>query len=132
MDGGLTSGRGAAGLLLEARGDIARAVTERMYADEPALLERFGAAGRERCLEDLHFTVDHLAPAVELEEPAMFESYVRWLDGLLRARGVGTAHVLRSLELTEKEVRERLPADEAGVVAGVLRAGAGVLAGGRG
>ena len=131
MDG-VSPSRSAARLLLEARSEIARSVTDRMYAEDATLLERFGAVGRERCLEDLHFTVEHLAPAVELDEPAMFEGYVRWLDGLLRARNVSTAHVRRSLELTEALVHERLPPEEAGIVIGVIRAGSGVLAGSAG
>ena len=127
MDG-LTPDARAAALLLEEKENLARAVTAAMYEEDPSLLERFGATGRERCLEDVRFTVEHLVPAVDLGDPEMFAKYVRWLDGLLRARKVETRHVRRSLELVEEAVRATFPVEEAGVVADFLRAGTDVLA----
>jgi len=86
-------------------------------------MTRYGAVGRERCLEDIRYTIDHLIPAVDLAQPSMFATYVGWLDDLLRARNVSTREVIRSLELIEQAVRNELAPDEANVVASCLRAG---------
>jgi len=110
------AGRAAARLLAE-KSAIAHAVTDTLYAERRYLLERYGARGRERTLEDMHYNVEHLIPAVDLGEPAMFATYVRWLDSVLRARNVPTREVVRCLELVTSEVRERFPADEADAVA---------------
>jgi hypothetical protein len=128
----LTAGGRAAARLLEEKSAIARAATDRLYAERPQLLERYGAVGRERCLEDLHFTLDHLIPAVDLGKREMFVDYARWLDGLLRARAVPTTDVVRSLELIEQEAHARLPDDQSAAVGAILRAGCLALRGAEG
>jgi hypothetical protein len=116
-------GRRAAARLLDDREALARAITDRLYAERPALAAKYGAAGREKCLQDLRYTIEHLTPAVDLGEPALFAGYVRWLDELLRARNVDTEEVALSLRLTEAVLRERLAADEADAVVPAIRAG---------
>jgi len=115
-------GRAAAELLAR-KASLAHTATDALYADMPELMDRYGAAGRERCLEDIQYTIDHLIPAVDLAQPSMFTTYVGWLDDLLRARNVSTREVIRSLELIEQAVRGELAPDEADVVAACLRAG---------
>lgn len=118
-----SAGARAARGLLAGREALAREITEALYAEMPALLEKHGESGREKCLQDMRYNLEHLAPAVELEEPALFAGYARWLNDLLLARGVDTAEVVRSLALTERVVRERMPPEEADAVARSLRAG---------
>lgn len=108
---------------------LARALTDRLYAEMPALLDRYGAVGRQKCLQDMGYNLEHLAPAVELADPAVFARYARWLDDLLRARGIPTGEVRRSLELMEQAVHERFPPDEADAVVPCIRAGLAALAG---
>ena len=92
-------GRRAAERLLEHQDALARAVTARLYAERPELLARHGERGREKCLQDMRYNVEHLVPAVDLEDPALFATYVRWLTGMLAARGVAADDVTRCLEL---------------------------------
>lgn len=114
--------------LAGARESFARWVTDRMYEERPDLLARYGERGRDKCLQDLRYTIDHLVPAVELEDPALFTSYVRWLDELLRARNVDTVHTVRSLELLAEAADAMLPPDEAEVARRILEAGVAQLA----
>jgi len=122
MDPITVEGRAAAELLAR-KTSLAEMATDALYADMPELMTRYGAVGRERCLEDIRYTIDHLIPAVDLAQPSMFATYVGWLDDLLRARNVSTREVIRSLELIEQAVRNELAPDEANVVASCLRAG---------
>ena len=117
----------AASRLLGHTNELAEAVTGSLYAEMPELTSRYGSIGREKCTQDLRYTIEHLIPAVDLGQPEMFASYVRWLDALLRARNVSTHEVVRSLQLTEQIVRTRLPADEAEAVATCVRAGLAAL-----
>jgi hypothetical protein len=119
----VSAGSQAADRLLAGKEALAGAVIEALYAERPGLVARYGPVGREKCLQDMHYTLEHLIPAVELDRPAMFADYTVWLGRLLRARSVATEDVLRSLELMEDVVRARLPADEAAVVGPILRAG---------
>lgn len=114
--------RAAWGLLAD-REALAREITDALYAERPELLGKYGERGREKCLQDMCYNLEHLAPAVELAEPALFAGYARWLNDLLLARGIPTDEVVRSLELTERVARERMPREEADEVARSLRAG---------
>jgi hypothetical protein len=120
----------AARRLLDEKEELARMLTARLYAELPELDGRYGESGRVRCLEDMRFNVEHLAPAVELGLPVMFRSYVRWLDGLLRARNVATAEVVRTLHLMQALVRERFDEAEAAAIEVCIRAGLDELAAG--
>ena len=126
MDEVTIEGR-ASGQLLSLKETLATAVTNALYREMPELTERYGPAGRLKCVQDVRYTIEHLVPAVDLGQPAMFATYVQWLDSLLRARNVSTHEVVRSLELTEQIVREWLTADEADAIATCLHAGLATL-----
>lgn len=126
-----SAGTRAAQFLEIQREALAVEITGALYAEMPELLAKYGERGRERCLQDMRYNLEHLAPAVELEEPLVFASYALWLNDLLRARNVPTVEVVRSLELTERIVRERMPTEEADAVARCLRAGVDALGGPR-
>lgn len=117
----------AADALNGQREALARAVTEALYAEMPELMDRYGERGRQKCLQDMRYNLEHLEPAVALGEPQIFARYARWLDDLLAARGVPTREVARCLELTERVVRARFPAEEAEAVARCVRAGVDAL-----
>lgn len=103
--------------ILAREDELAREITDALYADEPALLERFGEAGRAKCLEDMRYCLEHLAPAVAMDDPSLFARYVTWLEALLAARGIGSRDVRRSLEAACAVLAERLrPAESAGAL----------------
>jgi hypothetical protein len=126
MDAVSVEGR-AASHLLRQKDELADAVTRALYDDMSELHAKYGDSGRQKCLQDLRYTIEHLTSAVDLAQPDLFASYVRWLDALLRARNVSTREVVRSLELMERVVRDHLTADEADAVAACLNAGLAAL-----
>lgn len=126
MDGVTVRERAAARLEQE-QGELARAITAALYAELPELEAKYGERGRVRCLEDMNFNLEHLRPAVQLGRPEMFVTYVQWLDGLLRSRGIDTREIVRSLVLTERVVRERFTRDEADSIAPSIAAALQIL-----
>lgn len=126
MDAVSVEDRAASHLRLH-KNALADAVTRALYDDMPELQAKYGDSGREKCLQDLRYTIEHLTPAVDLARPDLFASYVRWLAALLRARNVSTREVVRSLELIERVVRDHLTADEADAVAACVNAGLAAL-----
>jgi hypothetical protein len=114
--------------LLRFADELARATTDALYARRPDLMERWGERGRAKCLEDMRHNVEHLAPAVGLDDPSIFARYVRWLDDLLRARGIPSDDVRESLELMRDAVAARLPHDESARAAASIDAGLATLA----
>ena len=125
----LTPAERAGAALLEQKETIARSVTGLLYAEMPWLLDKYGDRGRDKCLQDMRYNLEHLIPAVELEAPDMFARYAAWCDGVLRARGVPTAELVRSLEIMRADVAVRLPADQGQAVAVSLDAGLQALRG---
>ena len=119
----------ASRLLMHDQDAVARAVTAALYVASPELLERHGERGRDKCLQDMHYTIEHLIPAVDLGDPAVFIRYVEWLNGLLRARSVDTRDVARCLELIREQCTERFPRAEAEAIGAILQAGLTVFAG---
>lgn len=119
----------AAAALLDHREAIARAVTERLFREMPGLWDKYGQRGWDKCLQDMRHTVDHLAPAVEMESPAMFARYAEWCDSVLRARNVPTDELVRCLELMRDDAAARMPAEQAAVAAASLSAGLNALRG---
>lgn len=109
--------------ILAQKGELAREVTDALYADDPTLVERFGEAGRAKCLQDMHYCLEHLAPAIAMDDPPLFARYVTWLEGLLAARGIGSRDVRRSLEATRAVLAERLQPDESSAALRCLDAG---------
>lgn len=121
----------ASGTLLRDKEQLARAITDALYADMPELLARHGHRGRVKCLEDMHYNLEHLAPAVALGDPTLFVRYVEWLRDMLGARGVGVDEVRRSLELTIDVTRASLVDAEAAAVAQPIEAALALLADGQ-
>ena len=120
-------GETASETLLERKEELARAITQALYAERPELLDRHGERGRRKCLQDMCYNLEHLAPAVALGEPSMFARYVVWLRDMLGARGVAADDIGRSLELISRVVREEFAVDEAAAVQEALHAGIAVL-----
>ena len=123
----LAVGHRASESLLSHKEDLARAITDSLFAAQPDLLARYGELGRAKCLQDMRYSLEHLAPAVALGEPDLFARYVRWLEDLLRARGILAEDIRRSLELTEAVISTRLPIEEATVTTRCVRAGLAAL-----
>ena len=113
----------ASDAIVERKEELARAITEALYAEHPALLARHGEEGRTKCLQDMRYNLEHLAPAVALEDPALFGRYVQWLTQMLGARGVASGDVRRCIEATEAVLLARFPADQAAATRASLRAG---------
>ena len=109
--------------IVERKEELARAITEALYAEQPSLLARHGEEGRTKCLQDMRYNLEHLAPAVALEDPALFGRYVQWLTRMLGARGVAGGDVRRSIEVTEAVLLARFPAALAAATRASLHAG---------
>lgn len=119
--------REASEALLRHKEDLARAVTDGLYRSRTDLLDTWGERGRQKCLQDMRYTVEHLAPAVALERPELFVGYVRWLRELLEARDIPADDIRQCLDLMRNAIRDRLEPDHAFAAAGAVEAGLAVL-----
>ena len=102
--------------LFERRQELATRVTEKHLERHPVFFERFGAAGRTRCLEDANFHLQYLSHAIRLSTPALFTSYTQWAREMLESRHIAWRDLQRNLERLREEVALELSADEATIV----------------
>jgi hypothetical protein len=123
----LPDARTAAEALMFDKEAIARSVTKRLYDEYPDLIPKHGERGRVKTLQDMHYNIEHLIPAVDLEQPELFATYVRWLNDMLNSRGVSTRDVRRCVELMGEEARERYDERVASAVTRVVDAGLAAL-----
>ena len=119
-----TVGMRASDLVLERKEELADAVTRVLYAEDPRLVERFGEPGRAKCLQDMRYCLEHLAPALALDDASLFTRYMGWVESLLTVRGIGSGDVRHSLEIMQRVIAGRFPPDEAVLTLACLHAGA--------
>lgn len=77
---------------------VAVAVTDAQLTAMPALRERYGAKGRQHCIEDTVFHLTYLGEATEFADATLFEDYIAWAKVMLASRGVGTDDLAGNLE----------------------------------
>ena len=90
------------------RGELSVRVAEKHLEQNPELLERFGAIGRVRCIEDADFHVQYLSHAVRLATPGLFTAYTQWVRQLLEKRAIGWHDLQKNLELLRDELTRDL------------------------
>lgn len=123
----MSAGERCAARLIAEKDGLALAIADALYKERPDLTAKYGEAGRAKCVQDMRYNVEHLAPAVALEDPSMFAGYARWLASLLTARGIPAGEIERSIALTRTEINSRFPADEAAAALPALDAAMAVL-----
>jgi hypothetical protein len=74
-------------------------VTEKIYENDPLLMDRYGDKGRAKCIEDNHHHFKHLETAYELDNEEFFMDYALWLDGILTKFGMSTELLMDNFSL---------------------------------
>jgi methanogenic corrinoid protein MtbC1 len=109
--------------LREQQSAVAEDLVQRQFAARPELAQRYGPAGRQKCLQDALYHLAYLADAMDAGEPALFTSYVGWAKVMLEARGIPAYDLAHYLELTRTVVGERFNDATGALAAAYLSAG---------
>ncbi len=104
------------------QGDAVSAVTERFYATHGSAYAEFGERGREACREDLAFHLEFLRPVLEFGLLQPMVDYLCWLNGVLVARSIPSAHLGLSLDWLAEFFEGHMDAPDGAVVAAALHA----------
>jgi methylmalonyl-CoA mutase cobalamin-binding domain/chain len=91
-------------------GALADAAVACEYGRHPKLLARYGAAGRTKSRQDAVCHFWHLADALGVNSPALFNDYIGWFKVLLQHLGVCSEDLDHHLECMVDVVREQMPA----------------------
>jgi MerR family transcriptional regulator, light-induced transcriptional regulator len=87
---------------------IAALVTERQFAADPTLDERFGQRGRAKCTADARRHLEYLSSAASANSETLFADYVGWAKILLARLGLSDADLAKNLVLIRDAVRDTL------------------------
>ena len=98
--------------LREQQTALAEVLVNRQFAARPDLAQRYGPAGREKCLQDANYHLSYLANAMKAGDPNLFANYVAWVKVMLGKRGIPVEDLARHLELTRAVVAEAVEGEE--------------------
>ena len=113
--------------ILAAKSRVAVAVTDEFFRLHPDWLARYGAAGRERGLEDASYHINFLAGAIETGSFAAFCDYAHWCSRLLSRYGIAPHFFAENLSQIERALGQELPAHRIELVTPFIRAALGCL-----
>jgi hypothetical protein len=82
-------------------------VTEKIYENDPSLMDRYGEKGRTKCIEDNHHHFKHLETAYELDNEEFFIDYALWLNGILQKFGMTTELLMDNFSLIVDVLNEQ-------------------------
>ncbi|WP_448206577.1 cobalamin B12-binding domain-containing protein [Azospirillum sp. sgz302134] len=91
--------------------ELARAAVAIQFERWPALYARYGAAGLEKCVQDVRYHLLYLAEAVEADSPALFREYIAWVKVLFAGLRIPADELGESLEILRDVTAARM--DEA-------------------
>ncbi len=98
------------------RQELAVRVAEKHLQQNPEFLERFGAVGRTRCIEDADFHLQYLSHAVRLATPSLFTAYTQWARQVLERRSIAWRDLQKNLELLRDELARDMDERDATLV----------------
>lgn len=107
--GNKTSGRFVATLLRAGVGSHASRAAEVLLEREPSVGDVFGERAFRRWQDNLSQRVLELAAAVEMEEPDLFATDIRWSRDAFESRGVSVDTLKLSLEILGETLEVALP-----------------------
>jgi len=90
---------------------VAEGICDRYYAEFPDHDERYGGRGRSYCAHDNAYLVAWLVDALDIAGPGSFGKNVKWLQGVLEARGFPMDAFRRNLHLGGEAVAILRPVD---------------------
>jgi MerR family transcriptional regulator, light-induced transcriptional regulator len=109
--------------LRERQAALAEDLVNRQFAARPELAQRYGPAGREKCLQDANYHLAYLASAMNAGDPSLFANYVAWVKVMLGKRGIPAEDLARHLELTRTVVGESVGGEAGALAVEYLSAG---------
>jgi PAS domain S-box-containing protein len=79
------------------------------FVRHPELEQRYGVAGRDRCLEDAGYHLAYLAQAIAADSVALFVDYVGWAKVTLAKRDIPARDLGGLLGIMKESLQQELP-----------------------
>ncbi len=100
---------------------------DRQFARRPELYARYGATGRNKCVEDVGYHLLYLGEAVAVDSPALFREYIAWVKVLFAGLGIPSDELADNLVLLGDVVAETVGGEAAARTRSCVAAALAVL-----
>jgi len=90
---------------------LAKKILNEIY-EEGGYWNKFGDVGKQRCLEDINFTLEFLSKALATGSKALFKDYALWSKIFFSQFNIQMNHIVNSYELTKKHIAQITSSEE--------------------
>lgn len=90
---------------------LATRITQLHFANHPELLQRYSAAGKERCFEDAVFHLEFLIEALKIDHRELYGNYILWAAAMLEHRNIPKSDLENNLQYLLQALQDELGAD---------------------
>lgn len=91
------------------RTPIVDTIVDRLYALFPAMQQRYGVIGRQKCVEDTNYHLMFLTEALAANSPKLFADYVGWVKALLAGLNIPAEDLAGNLQVIASVLMESAP-----------------------
>lgn len=99
---------------------LALKITDLHYKKSPELEVRYGAIGREKCLQDAGYHLSYLSEAIGAESPLLFSEYCVWAKQLLLARKIPAKDLEVNISCIKDIVKKYLKKEQGDLAASYI------------
>lgn len=92
------------------KAELADLIVAEQWARNPGFHDRYGPAGRAKCVEDVSYNLSYLAAAMAADSPVLFTTYIEWVKVLFAGLNIPVHELAESLKLTRDVLSRRFPA----------------------
>ena len=92
--------------------ELADLIVAEQWVRNPQFKDRYGDAGRAKCVQDVKYNLSYLAQAITSDSPPLFATYIDWVKTLFQGLKIPTHELSESLEITGHILQQRFPNDE--------------------
>jgi MerR family transcriptional regulator, light-induced transcriptional regulator len=76
-------------------------IVDSHYQINPALEERYGETGKQKCIDDAVIHLTYLQQAIDNDSAELFEDYIRWAKTLFEGINLPLSHLKEHLEVLQ-------------------------------
>jgi methanogenic corrinoid protein MtbC1 len=106
---GMSANRESYQYIAENRTNLVDVIVDRLYALYPAMQQRYGDIGRQKCVEDTNYHLMFLTEALAANSPRLFADYVAWVRALLAGLNIPAADLAGNLQVICSVLLENVP-----------------------
>lgn len=108
--------------------EIAELIVAEQWRRNPAFTERYGLAGKAKCIQDVGYNLSYLSQSIAADSEALFLTYIQWVKSLFEGLKIPTRELSESLSITAEILKLEMPGEDGLIPLKFIDAGITALA----